>query len=1427
MLNPEITIVLTLSKPSNPKSPSVDLDVDFVVAKVASQEQTSCKVVLEDILIPGAAEKLQLNSQDAKAHMSLSQHTTDEKYLQGLDLKTPIAWGTMKDERWSEFDSAVASKLHPSNSLSERVKLLEDTIYEEGSKIFGFSKPKVKNLSGRSRRTIKSIKLIILKNSFQKQIDSCLQSDQKLALEDLLSKTRLKIRLFRRSERSRRKRAQFKQAQRAFKSNPYEAGKDLLNPKSCATLNVDQSTLDSHKESVVSDKTYDIPLEELAGLPQSPEITKPFNSTSLKAEDFERLLSSRRNKSSPGLNAIRYIVYKKCSQISNFLFNIFKSCLKHCIVPIQWRYAKEVYIPKSNSPDPSKIKDFRPIALLNVEGKLFFSLVSRRLENHIITNNKFINTSVQKGCMEKVPGCWEHMSVVWGALKEARASKSSLATVWLDIANAYGSIPHKLIFFALKRYGVSLHWIDLIKCYYQGLYSKSFSNQAPSDWHQHFRGIFAGCTLSIILFLAAINIIIEYTLAAPVDPVVLAGSTSLPLIRAFMDDINLMSSSVKGTQTLLERCAEALTWAGMDFRAEKSRSLVIVKGRSLQTTPFFVSPPKNATDFSVYIPSIHSQPLRFLGRIIDGSMSDRKSIDELKQKLLDGLEVIQKSSFTGIQKLWILQHLLIPRIQWALLIYEVSMTLAKQLEQKVSTYIRKWLHLHHSTSSICIYSKSSPCPLPIKSLTSILKASKISGHLLLRDSKDPLVSNCKIQLKCGKWVVEEIVNTAEAELKFRQITGPTQNSKAGLGLLKSKAIPKNKSSHEYRKLISETAKEIDEECVLSKAHQLKVQGQWAKWDHYVKNDFSWSTILSTPLNLLSFCLASTFGVLPSPNNLKHWCISTESSCSLCKAEVCTAPHILSGCQVALNQGRFSFRHDSVLKELFETLNSFLSDLPDKPCSKINKVKFVKSGKCVPKSKPTITGTFHLADDWVTLADLGGSYVFPGHIAITSLRPDIVVYSNSTKRVILIELTCPCEENLENQHDFKNGKYAGLVTMIRQNSWQVNLFAVEVGARGYCSKSVISCLKTLGFPTRSVYSCAKKLGHISMQCSFVIWMARNSKHWKQEATLSPTCHFASNKDAQKSRSQNKQVVSLPSSANPVIIPTKKPVGLHNKGNTCYANSILQALTTVPSVWSKASSEGPNISLLCRSVSLTMSSIAEVNTTFDPSSFLCSLQSHVSANQVEQFNFNTQQDAAHILGIILDELKGRSLLADEIFSISYESSVVCSECTFMSTTEERLDMLPLQPSRSIQESVNKFLEVELLQGANRYNCPLCQSPQEATIQKQISRCGNVLICHLKRFGNFLDNTYKDCSHFQCLPAGRGTLAVPVSVEGVISFSKQYTLVATINHSGKLQNGHYWAFIKSGDCWYKCNDTSVVKVRQSELNNSSSYILVFKCL
>ena len=144
-----------------------------------------------------------------------------------------------------------------------------------------------------------------------------------------------------------------------------------------------------------------------------------------------------------------------------------------------------------------------------------------------------------------------------------------------------------------------------------------------------------------------------------------------------------------------------------------------------------------------------------------------------------------------------------------------------------------------------------------------------------------------------------------------------------------------------------------------------------------------------------------------------------------------------------------------------------------------------------------TGILHLTNVWALVADLESGFLFPGHVALSALRPDIVIYSNTLKRVILIEFTCPCKENMESWHSTKVAKYSCLVNTITSNGWCADLFAIEVGARGYCSRTVTSCSKRLGFSNKLAFSTAKKVGQTSTKSSFCIWLARNSREWPED------------------------------------------------------------------------------------------------------------------------------------------------------------------------------------------------------------------------------------------------------------------------------------------------------------------------------------------
>ena len=217
------------------------------------------------------------------------------------------------------------------------------------------------------------------------------------------------------------------------------------------------------------------------------------------------------------------------------------------------------------------------------------------------------------------------------------------------------------------------------------------------------------------------------------------------------------------------------------------------------------------------------------------------------------------------------------------------------------------------------------CLLPIKSLSSALKALKISGHQLLTSSQDTLVSGCIPKLQTGTWKVEDAV---ENDIKINQVCGNIHHNRHGLGYTTPPNVPRHKSSKHYRRYIWEYHKSINDTYAFSKAVQLQVQGQWTRWMNYVQPDFSWASLTALPANLTSFCLASTYDTLPSLVNLKRWRITTETMCTLCSNDVCTTAHILGACKVSPQQGRYTFRHDTVLREVIEVLKSVILNIKD-------------------------------------------------------------------------------------------------------------------------------------------------------------------------------------------------------------------------------------------------------------------------------------------------------------------------------------------------------------------------------------------------------------------------------------------------------------------------------------------------------------------
>ena len=229
--------------------------------------------------------------------------------------------------------------------------------------------------------------------------------------------------------------------------------------------------------------------------------------------------------------------------------------------------------------------------------------------------------------------------------------------------------------------------------------------------------------------------------------------------------------------------------------------------------------------------------------------------------------------------------------------------------------------------------------------------------------------------------------------------------------------------------------------------------------------------------------------------------------------------------------------------------------------------------------------------------------------------------------------------------------------------------------------------------------------------------------------------------------------------------------------------------------------------------------------DPSNFLWALSRKISESRHVPFNFNSQQDAAGILQFVIDELKGTSVAASDFISNTIRINISCNQCFCFSAKEEKLDILTIPLHPNIISSLSNFLKPGILESENKWFCPSCNCLTESTRETSIIGLSSVSVIQLSRFSTSHSRLSKEPRLFNCFPELE--LKVPITVEDEVSFSSKYSLVASINHSGMLDQGHYWAVVKdsnTGD-WLSCNDKVVLTVPNRSLNNTTSYILFYE--
>lgn len=209
-----------------------------------------------------------------------------------------------------------------------------------------------------------------------------------------------------------------------------------------------------------------------------------------------------------------------------------------------------------------------------------------------------------------------------------------------------------------------------------------------------------------------------------------------------------------------------------------------------------------------------------------------------------------------------------------------------------------------------------------------------------------------------------------------------------------------------------------------------------------------------------------------------------------------------------------------------------------------------------------------------------------------------------------------------------------------------------------------------------------------------------------------------------------------------------------------------------------------------------------------------------------------------------------VAHRTFGGVLRSDIECRGCGTISTTfDPCLDLSLDIPAAdapvgvSLEACLQRLTQNERLGARELVWCAKCGSEQEVTKQLSVQRLPPVVSLHMKRFEHsrttqqslkkdtFVRFPLRGLSLVPYLASSsvagrhggveRVAAACPRALDGVDAL---FDLVAVVAHSGKLDGGHYVAYVSTREGWCRCDDAYTTRVDEATVQGCEAYMLFY---
>jgi hypothetical protein len=744
--------------------------------------------------------------------------------------------------------------------------------------------------------------------------------------------------------------------------------------------------------------------------------------------------------------------------------------------------------------------------------KLYTTLWTNRLSSALETGNYL--SSMQKGFLA-VDGCGEHAFVAQSLL---RNKKKGTSIAFLDLKDAFGSVPHDAIILALKDLGAPEGFIQIVADIYA---NNTFQIKGPSGARSRpipvHRGVRQGDPLSPLLF----NIVINKVLQIIDRQEGSVQCNGVPVNGlAYADDVLLSSNSPDKLQKLIHTVESTSHVLGLLINPLKCATVVITANKKTPQHIFTLS------DNITRLPTLeHHEFYEYLGVKLSNDANARKPIDTIN-KVTENIKSISASLLTPFQKLVAIKRFILPQLGHVLRtapgLYRTKLA---SLSYVLTNAVKKFLKipqsgtLHymfassfdgglqilppHEHGDICIISQA------YRLLTSPDTNIKRMAHNQLIEEVRKHI-NAPTASPISPQQIESFLNANERKRGYGKLNGSLffqlrlslsrLPHKLGLKFHLSEDLTPYLSKRNGEHTVPLNTRQGIQHSITEALHayhgqELRNLSHQGAAFHSINLD-SASTqfnrdghFISLPTSLFSH--RARLGLLllngqPGMRALRRkknipseLPLADQDSCRRClgneTSQLETQAHVLNRCPYHLPRG-ITLRHNQVLKLIHRQILSSLSE----------------------------TGSN--GSHWDIKVD--------SQSEVSNLRPDLVCTNVHDKRVFIVDISIRYEHDstsLENAWNSKVAKYTDLGNDWRSRGYHVDIGAIIVGSLGSWTPKNDGILRLMGVKDFQIKRLKRHCVSASLDCSRRIYFTHiMGERYNQSVTKaeSPTTYLSS-------------------------------------------------------------------------------------------------------------------------------------------------------------------------------------------------------------------------------------------------------------------------------------------------------------------------------